>query len=170
MQIRLILKAILFTILMPGVGVVLLPYLILSQSEETVWPSLSAMSGFAGVLGLIGSGILVHCIWTFAVRGKGTLAPADPPKILVVRGLYGHTRNPMYVAVVVVLMSEAMFFGSTALLIYAGVGFLGFHLFVLGYEEPHLRRQFGGLYEQYCRAVPRWGVALRPFTPPDRTP
>lgn len=129
----------------------------------------SALSVVAGIVGLVGTGELLHCIWGFAVHGKGTLAPLDPPKVLVVREAYGYTRNPMYVAVVVVLVSEAVFFGSTALLIYAGIGFLGFHLFVLGYEEPHLRRQFGTLYDQYCRAVARWGIRFRPYTPSDRT-
>jgi protein-S-isoprenylcysteine O-methyltransferase Ste14 len=165
LQAQLILKAILFTVLMPGVGIVLVPYSILSQSAEIVWPGPSVLSVSVAMLGLLGMATLLQCIWSFALHGKGTLAPLDPPKVLVVRGAYRCTRNPMYVAVVVVLVSEAIFFGSSALLIYAGIGLLIFHLFVLRYEEPHLRRQFGTSYDEYCRAVPRWGITFPPYTP-----
>ncbi len=168
MQVQLVLRALLSTILLPGVGIVLVPYWILSQSAETVWPGLSVLSALASILGLLGTGALLHCIWGFAVHGKGTLAPLDPPRILVVRGAYRCTRNPMYVAVVVVLVSEAIFFSSSALLIYAVIGFLSFHLFVLHHEEPHLRRQFGSSYDEYCRAVPRWGIRFPPYTPSER--
>jgi protein-S-isoprenylcysteine O-methyltransferase Ste14 len=71
----------------------------------------------------------------------------------------------MYVAVVCMLLSEATYFRSWALLLYAVLAWLLFHAFVLCYEEPRLRDKFGVLWEQYGRAVPRWGIARRPYTP-----
>lgn len=118
---------------------------------------------FAGLVGVCGIGLYAHCAWTFAARGQGTPAPIDPPKVLVVEGLYRYTRNPMYLGVLCFLLSEAILLTSTILLVYAGIVFACFHLFVVLYEEPHLRRQFGQMYEDYCRAVPRWWFAWAPF-------
>jgi protein-S-isoprenylcysteine O-methyltransferase Ste14 len=75
----------------------------------------------------------------------------------------------MYVGIIGVILSEALFFGSVFLLIYAVVLWFGFHLFIIFYEEPHLRSQFGKAYQEYCRKVPRWGVAMQPFCGEERT-
>jgi protein-S-isoprenylcysteine O-methyltransferase Ste14 len=90
------------------------------------------------------------------VRGRGTLAPVDPPKRLVAAGLYRWVRNPMYVAVVWTLIGHALWFASGALWIYTALVFAGFHLFVTLYEEPSLERRFGESYLRYREAVPRW--------------
>ncbi|MGH9905327.1 MAG: methyltransferase family protein, partial [Pyrinomonadaceae bacterium] len=82
--------------------------------------------------------------------------PVDPPKHLVVRGLYRYVRNPMYVLVVIVLIGEAIFFMSLAVLIWAGVFIVLASLFVMFYEEPYLRRRFGESYERYTQTVGRW--------------
>jgi protein-S-isoprenylcysteine O-methyltransferase Ste14 len=82
--------------------------------------------------------------------------------VLVVRGLYRYTRNPMYLAIIEVLLSEALFFNSHGLLIYAAVAFLGFYLFVI-YEEPHQRSRFGESYEEYLKTIPRWRNSTRGF-------
>jgi protein-S-isoprenylcysteine O-methyltransferase Ste14 len=74
----------------------------------------------------------------------------------------------MYLGVLCILLCEAMLLGSTLILIYAGIVFVSFHLFVLLYEEPHLRRQYGKVYMDYCRAVPRWWFARRPFNGENR--
>jgi protein-S-isoprenylcysteine O-methyltransferase Ste14 len=111
----------------------------------------------AGALPLIGGvAILFRCIRDFAVVGRGTLAPIDPPKNLVVSGLYRYVRNPMYVGVLLVLLGEALLFASVSLLIYAAAFFVGAHLFIVLYEEPTLRRRFGESYERYTRTVQRW--------------
>jgi protein-S-isoprenylcysteine O-methyltransferase Ste14 len=151
----LLLKSIFFTVLFPGTVTAVVPYLILSGR-------LAGASGRAGVwhwLGLapiaIGAGILLRCVWDFAARGRGTLAPVDPPKELVVSGLYRYVRNPMYVGVLSVLLGEALFFRSNALLVYAAGFWTTTHLFVLLYEEPVLRRKFGESYQRYCRTVNR---------------
>jgi len=80
----------------------------------------------------------------------------DPPKELVVRGLYRYVRNPMYVGILSILLGEALLFASQRLFEYAAVAFIFFFLLVVLYEEPVLRNKFGESYRQYCKKVPRW--------------
>src|SRR5262249_19139083 len=98
----------------------------------------------------------------FVVEGRGTPAPIAPTEHLVVGGPFRWVRNPGYIAVIALLLGQALLLGSSAVLAYATVVALGFHLFVVFYEEPTLRRQFGAEYETYCHAVPRWIPRLRP--------
>lgn len=163
------LKATIATLVMPGTVVLVLPYFVLNQTGVIDWPKFSSTVILASITGLLGLAILLYCIRGFANIGKGTLAPIVPPKVLVVRGPYKYTRNPMYLAVVVVLLSESLMFDSLGLLIYAVTIFLAFHLFVIVYEEPHLRALFGKSYEEYSKSVPRWGAKLRGFNSRDRT-
>jgi protein-S-isoprenylcysteine O-methyltransferase Ste14 len=103
-------------------------------------------------------------LWTaglFAVQGRGTPLPLDPPRTLVVAGPYRYVRNPMYVGALLALLGYAAWFQSAWLLGYAGAVALAFHAFVVLYEEPHLGRVFGEAYRRYCEAVPRWGVRWR---------
>src|SRR5262245_27003151 len=109
---------------------------------------------------------LVECFGRFALKGHGTPAPIAPPENLVVSGLYRHVRNPMYVAVVCSIVGQALLFGSVVLLEYAGVVWLLFHVFVLGYEEPTLRQQFGSSYAAYRANVRRWWPRLTPWQAP----
>jgi len=156
------LRALVFTVLMPGTALVLFPSWIRRGRPR---PPLGSMAG-PRVLGLfliaVGLVPLVVSIRDFAVTGRGTLAPIDPPRKLVRVGLYRHMRNPMYVGVVTALFGESLFFQSRALATYAAVVWLVFHLFVVLYEEPHLRRTFGPDYDDYRAAVPRWIPRLRP--------
>jgi len=103
-------------------------------------------------------GVLIYswCAWDFTFAGRGTPNPADPPQELVVRGLYKFTRNPMYVGIILVLLGETTLFASPTLLLYTAAIFAVFHLWVIYYEEPALRRKFGQAYERYCRRVSRW--------------
>jgi protein-S-isoprenylcysteine O-methyltransferase Ste14 len=96
------------------------------------------------------------CAWDFTFAGRGTPAPIDPPKELVVQGLYRYVRNPMYVGILSILLGEALLFASWSLFGYAAVVFILFFLFVVLYEEPILMRKFGESYLQYCKNVPRW--------------
>ena len=116
----------------------------------------------AGAISVIAVGalVLLRCVWDFFAAGRGTLAPIDPPRHLVVRGLYRYTRNPMYNGVLAVLLGEAWLFHSLALLQFAALMFLIFHVFVIGYEEPALEAQFGERYRAYRAAVPRWGATV----------
>jgi protein-S-isoprenylcysteine O-methyltransferase Ste14 len=104
----------------------------------------------------LGTAALLWCARDFAVRGRGTPAPIDPPRVLVVQGLYRYVRNPMYVGAVLVLLGHSLWFGSPALLGYLAAVFCGFHLFVVLYEEPALTRRFGDAYRDYLASVPRW--------------
>jgi protein-S-isoprenylcysteine O-methyltransferase Ste14 len=103
-----------------------------------------------------GIALLASCIWEFARRGRGTLSPVDAPRELVVRGLYRYVRNPMYLSVTTIILGEALLAGSRALVLYWAVWFLAANLFVIGYEEPTLRRRFGQSYEVYTQQVGRW--------------
>jgi protein-S-isoprenylcysteine O-methyltransferase Ste14 len=112
------------------------------------------------VFGLMGIGVgvvlLGSCIWQFAHSGRGTLAPLDPPRQLVVRGPYRYVRNPMYAAVTAIVLGEVLLTRSVGLFTYWAIWFACVNLFVIGYEEPTLRRQFGASYERYTRTVGRW--------------
>ena len=103
-----------------------------------------------------GAALAAWCVLAFAVIGKGTPAPFDPPRRLVARGPYGVVRNPMYVGAVGALAGAALYFRSGALLLYAGAFFLAAHLLVTLYEEPTLARMFGAEYEAYRGRVGRW--------------
>lgn len=152
---QLFLKNLLFTVLVPGTVAGFLPYRIVVRGGQalTVDP---VRLWLAGPLMILGSATYLWCLRDFAVTGRGTPAPIDPPKHLVVRGLYRYVRNPMYVGVLLVIAGWAALSASGAVLGYGVVVTLVFHLFVVVVEEPLLRRQFGEAYDAYRRTVPRW--------------
>jgi protein-S-isoprenylcysteine O-methyltransferase Ste14 len=152
----LLLRSVFFTFLLPGTVTVLIPYWLISSRGPGVLSRHQTLRYLGSPLIAIGAAGLLWCIWEFFSEGRGTLAPVDPPKHLVVRGLYRYVRNPMYVAVATILSGEAMLFGSVPVLIEAGVFIILANLFVMGYEEPALRRQFGESYERYTQTVGRW--------------
>ena len=147
---------VLFTLTVPGPVVVLLPWL-LSGWRLAGSTALRAL----GVL-LIAAAlpVFVSFLVRFVREGIGTPAPIAPTERLVVGGAFERVRNPGYLAVVGLLLGQALLFGSGAVAFYAVLVALGFHLFVVLYEEPTLRRQFGAEYEDYCRRVPRWWPRL----------
>jgi protein-S-isoprenylcysteine O-methyltransferase Ste14 len=114
------------------------------------------------VLLAVGLVLLLWCVRDFYVAGKGTLAPWEPPQHLVVVGLYRFVRNPMYVAVLTIVLSWGLVFGSVWLAVYLVALAVGFHLRVVLHEEPWLRRQFGDQWATYASSVPRWLPRLRP--------
>ncbi len=152
----LIVKNILFTILVPGTVMVLIPYWILNRNLVLLPSHWEIRHYLALVPALLGIAIYFRCVWDFATVGCGTPAPIDPPKTLVVRGLFRYVRNPMYIGGLFLLLGEAMFFRSLALLKYAVVIFIVYHLFVVFYEEPSLERKFGESYRRYRQNVRRW--------------
>jgi protein-S-isoprenylcysteine O-methyltransferase Ste14 len=120
----------------------------------------------AGAVGwlLVVAGITLYfacAFWGFAVRGRGTPSPIDPPKKLVAEGPYAVVRNPMYWSVLSVMFGEALVFHSAMFAEWAAGFFVGVNLFVLLYEEPTLKSKFGEEYEQYCGRVPRWIPRIR---------
>ncbi len=149
------LKTLIFSILVPGTVAGVVPWLLLQGSGGPVLqlPSIW-MVGFLPLL----SGVVLYlwCAGAFTFIGKGTPAPIDAPKVLVIQGPYQWVRNPMYIAVLLVVIGEAILFRSFLLVGYALLVWLVVHLFVVFVEEPSLRGQFGGSYETYLRTVRRW--------------
>jgi len=123
---------------------------------RTQW-DLSSPQQLLGILFMsAGALLLAACIVEFARSGRGTLSPVDPPRHLVVRGLYRYVRNPMYLSVTTIVMGEVLLTRSTSLGVYWAIWFACVNLFVIGYEEPTLRRQFGASYDEYTKRVGRW--------------
>jgi len=119
-----------------------------------------AQIGTAQAVGLVlvslGAALALWCIGTFALVGKGTPAPFDPPRNLVAAGPYRWVRNPMYIGAGAALWGAALFYQSAALVAFAAGFLVAAHLFVVFYEEPTLERTFGARYADYRNAVPRW--------------
>ena len=146
-------KSIIFFILAPGTVAGYIPLALLRTGPQVQTGFLSYL---AFLLWPIGLAMLIWCFWDFVQKGRGTPAPIEPPKELVVSGLYNYVRNPMYVGVLLVIIGHFLWFGYWNLLIYAVLVFLGFSAFVIFYEEPTLRQKFGAAYEEYLKRVPRW--------------
>jgi protein-S-isoprenylcysteine O-methyltransferase Ste14 len=148
-------RSLLWTILVPGVITGFVPWVFFGLDRAQL-----TLSNPVHILGLvcIASGIvlILACIVEFARSGRGTLSPVDPPRHLVVRGLYRYVRNPMYLSATTILLGEVLVTGSLPLAVYWAVWFTAVNLFVIGYEEPTLRRQFGESYDEYTRHVRRW--------------
>lgn len=156
------LRSILWTVLFPGFFAGYLPWRFFGLGSVVLDPRNPAhwIGGLATAAGAV---LLAGCIWEFARTGRGTLSPVDPPRVLVVRGLYRYVRNPMYLSVTMIVLGEVVLTRSAALAGYWVIWFAAVNLFVRGYEEPTLRRQFGDGYDRYVRAVPRWLPRLKPF-------
>jgi protein-S-isoprenylcysteine O-methyltransferase Ste14 len=155
--------SVLFFVVAPGVVAGLVPWWISHwqmQPPFLGWRSLRV----AGVaLIVLGAPALLDSFVRFALEGRGTPAPVLPTEHLVVTGLYRFVRNPMYVGVLAVILGQGLLLGDARVLRYGAAVWLAFFLFVIGYEEPTLRRTFGEEYERFCANVPRWIPRLRPW-------
>jgi len=165
----LVARSLLWTILFPGffAGYVPWRYFGVGQAEVS---SSNPAHVLAVLLMAAGAVLLGACILEFARSGRGTLSPVDPPRHLVVRGLYRYVRNPMYLSVTAIVLGEVLLTGSTSLAVYWAVWFGCVNLFVIGYEEPTLRRQFGASYDEYAQRVGRWIPTLGRRTPTTQPP
>ncbi|MGH7607749.1 MAG: methyltransferase family protein [Gemmatimonadales bacterium] len=149
-------RALTYATLFIGLLLVFVPQQILEEAGIRRPPRLGPIE-LAGVLVLVaGAGLAIACVFTFALVGRGTPAPFDPPRRLVVAGPYRWVRNPMYLGAGLVLLGAALFYGSIGLVLYTVAFWSAAHLFVLFYEEPALRRRFGPDYEEYARSRRRW--------------
>lgn len=144
-------KALFAFLVLPGV---------VAYAVPAAWLLADSRAEFLRPYGLaplaVGTIALLWCVSDFYIAGKGTLAPWTPPVNLVVRGLYRCTRNPMYIAVVVILLGWAITFDLPALFIYAAIVAAAFHLRVVFGEEPWLALRHGSQWNDYARKVPRW--------------
>jgi protein-S-isoprenylcysteine O-methyltransferase Ste14 len=151
----LLLRSVFFTILLPGAVAGYVPFRLILRGRD--WPQTWGPGQFLALIPVtVGLSILFRCIWDFARTGRGTLAPVDPPTVLVIKGLYRYVRNPMYVGVLTLLVGEAALFQSLPVLEYAAFCWAAFHLFVILYEEPALQHRFGSSYDEYRQSVSRW--------------
>lgn len=149
------LRTLLFTLLVPGTVLGLVPFAVINSGWGPRF-DLGAAHWIGFALVLPGVAVIVWCFINFVRRGHGTPAPYDPPRRLVVVGLYRYMRNPQYLGVILVALGEAIWSGSVLLFGYAVFLAIGYHLFVRLYEEPTLRRTFGEEYARYCAKVSRW--------------
>lgn len=162
MSLGLAFRSLLWTILLPGLFAGYVPWRYFGLRSVVL--DLQRPAHWVGLIGIgAGLALLAACILEFARSGRGTLSPVDPPRILVVRGAYRFVRNPMYLGVSLIVLGEVLLTRSRGLFTWWAVWFALVNLFVLGYEEPTLRRQFGAAYEQYTAAVGRWVPRLRPW-------
>lgn len=139
---------------MPGIVALALPLWIGLRKLRT-----DGEFNAAGLTALIpGFVLLVWCVYELYVSGKGTLAPWSPPRHLVTRGPYRFTRNPMYVAVVLMLIGWTVCFRSPVLATYTASMAVLFHLRIAFGEEPWLARTHGEQWHEYRAKTPRWLV------------
>jgi protein-S-isoprenylcysteine O-methyltransferase Ste14 len=151
-----VLGSALFFVVAPFVLAGLIPWQMTGWEFRPAFLGLEVTRAIGVLLILIGLPGLIDSFARFALQGIGTPAPIAPPQNLVVTGLYRYVRNPMYVAVVAVILGQGILFGDWRLLIYGGIMWLAFHAFVLAYEEPVLAESFGAHYEDFRANVPRW--------------
>lgn len=154
------LRALTFTVIVPGTLAGLCPWLLVTRGTELPLGALRCPPAPWHLLGwlpaLLGAAGYLRCVWEFVARGHGTPAPWDAPRHFVASGLYRFVRNPMYVSVGMTLLGEALLYRAPIVLLMVAVLWPLFHGFVTRYEEPHLRQLFGAEYEDYLRRVPRW--------------
>jgi protein-S-isoprenylcysteine O-methyltransferase Ste14 len=153
-------RSLLWTALLPGFFAGYLPWRYFGLRDAEI-DSANAVTLVGIAAMVIGIALLAACIWEFARSGRGTLSPADPPRDLVVQGLYRYVRNPMYLSVTTIILGEVLLTRSRALFVYWIIWFVAVNLFVIGYEEPTLREQFGASYDRYTQEVRRWIPRVR---------
>jgi len=111
---------------------------------------------------VLGVAFLLHAFALFALH-RGTPAPVAPTETLVVTGVYRFVRNPMYLAVLTIILGQALLFANWGLVLYAAIALIAVVTFVKGYEEPTLTATYGEQYRNYRRNVPGWWPRLRPW-------
>ena len=158
-----VLGSLVWLVLAPGLVGGYVPWAISRWRVEPPFLGSSLTRWLGVALIVLGLPVLLDAFARFALQGRGTPAPVLPPERLVVFGFYRFVRNPMYVALVAIVVGQGLLLGDARLLLWAAALWLLFHVFVLLYEEPHLRQRFGADYGAYCAAVPRWVPRFRPW-------
>jgi protein-S-isoprenylcysteine O-methyltransferase Ste14 len=151
-----------FLFLAPGIVAGLIPWLISGWRPYHWGAAAVVMVPVAWTAIAAGVAFLLHAFALFALH-HGTPAPVAPTATLVVSGVYRFVRNPMYLAVLMIILGQALLFGSWWLVLYAGVALAGVVTFVKYYEEPTLTSTYGGEYLDYRRNVPGWWPRLTPW-------
>jgi protein-S-isoprenylcysteine O-methyltransferase Ste14 len=149
-------RAVTYAALFIGLVLIYVPARLLSWSGIVRPVAIEVQQVVGMIIGAAGAVVALWCIFTFVSAGRGTPAPFDPPRRLVIQGPYRFVRNPMYIGAGLALAGAALFYESWPLLGYTGFFLFATHLFVVLYEEPALRQTFGQEYELYCGRVKRW--------------
>jgi len=155
-----------FLVVAPGTVAVWVPWRIGGWHVRAVFPGSAAFRVLGGAILAAGALVLLESFARFALEGLGTPAPVFPTGRLVVTGSYRFVRNPMYIAVVSVVLGQGLMFGNIWIVVYGLCAWLAAHLFVLVYEEPTLRKSFPAEYAEFCAHVPRWIPRLTPWIGP----
>lgn len=132
----------LFFIAAPGVVAGVMPW-VLTDRYRLPLSTLPGLVPAGWILILAAAALLLHSFARFALEGLGTPAPVAPTERLVVGGIYRHVRNPMYVAVLSIILGQALLFSSWAVFGYGIVAAAAMVSFVRLYEEPTLARRYG---------------------------
>lgn len=151
-----LLRAIVYATLFVAFGLVFLPSWLLRNTGLISPPATGPAQAAGAALVVAGGCLVAWSILMFVFVGKGTAAPFDPPRRLVVSGPFRYVRNPIYVGALVAMAGAALYFASWALVAYDAAIAVTFHVLVRTYEEPVLRRTFGEQYDAYCSRVRRW--------------
>lgn len=152
-----------FLFLAPGTFAAFIPWWMSRWRMHALFPGYTAARAGGIFFIAAGSIVVLDAFVRFAVQGIGTPAPVFPTRRLVLSGSYRYARNPMYAAVVSIVLGQALMFGNIQLLVYGLCFWLAAHLFVLIYEEPALRRTFPEAYVIFVANVPRWIPRLTPW-------
>jgi protein-S-isoprenylcysteine O-methyltransferase Ste14 len=153
----LIIRNIFYVLVFPGTVTGVIPFAIAKNQFTDALNQFLSFPVFAGmVMYIAGLSILIYCVSKFITDGAGTLSPTNPTKQLVSKGLYRFSRNPMYIGVLSMLLGESLFCRSVSLLIYSILVFILFNAYVILFEEPRLKKDFGEDYLSYRRIVRRW--------------
>jgi protein-S-isoprenylcysteine O-methyltransferase Ste14 len=159
-----VLGTVLFFLIAPVTAGLVVPWWIAGWQMAPPFLGLPVLRTAGFLLAAAGAVPLVESFARFALVGLGTPAPIAPPKHLVVTGFYRHVRNPMYVAVIAVILGDALILGNAWIFAYAVLFLLTAHIYVRIYEEPTLKRLFGAEYAEFRAHVPRWLPRLTPWT------
>src|SRR5262249_9793511 len=101
----------------------------------------------------LGLWLFIATVRLFWTRGRGTLAPWDPPRVFVADGPYRHVRNPMIAGVIFILIAEALILRSRPLAECA-VWFFAINLIYIPLpEERMLEVRFGDESREYKHHV-----------------
>lgn len=157
----------LFSLILPITAAILVPLYLISSYNNHLLTFNSALSGLTLIIGIfliiLGSLFVICTNKSFLKIGRGTLAPWDPPKKLVVTDLYKYVRNPMISGVLMIILGESLIFASIQLFLWFAGFFIVNHLYIVYFEEPGLFKRFGNDYIVYKKNVPRWIPRLTPW-------
>jgi protein-S-isoprenylcysteine O-methyltransferase Ste14 len=143
----------------------LIPWWITGWQLQPPFLGLELTRGIGAIMILAGVPVLVDAFARFALQGLGTPAPIAPPRNLVVTGLYRYVRNPIFVALIAIILGQAVLMGDWRLIVYGALLWFAFHVQVVAYEEPTLEQTFGIEYKAFRAAVPRWIPRMTAWQP-----